>query len=372
MLNLIFKRLSLQFLVLSLITISFSSCVRKEPLNSECDIISASIDEKYLIEAPIIENNRIIFSVKPGSDLSAFAPTFEITDGATIIPSSGTVRDFSTPQTYIVTSQDKEWKKTYQVIFITHESKDRYSFENFEQYSQTMPLFHIFYENEDGKKNYIWASGNQGFAITNGGNPPETYPTYSTTDGYSGRGVTMTTRSTGSLGSMMGMPIAAGNLFIGSFNVSVASSPSTALKATQFGKPYSKRPVFIKGWYKYAPGKIFTDNKNTVIAGKLDEFDIYAVFYEPTPERPHLNGENILTDKSIIAIARVQDRSAKADFTLFKAQFVYKPGKTIDPEKLKNYKYNMAIICSSSIDGGKFFGAVGSTLIVDEIEIITE
>jgi hypothetical protein len=47
-------------------------------------------------------------------------------------------------------------------------------------------------------------------------------------------------------------------------------------------------------------------------------------------------------------------------------------GKSIDLNKLKNGKYNLAIIMSSSIDGANFNGAVGSTLYVDEMQLFYE
>jgi hypothetical protein len=37
-----------------------------------------------------------------------------------------------------------------------------------------------------------------------------------------------------------------------------------------------------------------------------------------------------------------------------------------------NKKYRMTIACSSSKDGDKFWGAPGSTLIVDEFELVVE
>lgn len=37
-----------------------------------------------------------------------------------------------------------------------------------------------------------------------------------------------------------------------------------------------------------------------------------------------------------------------------------------------NKKYRMTITCSSSKDGDKFWGAPGSTLIVDDFELVRE
>ncbi|KAB5214168.1 hypothetical protein GAB12_25115, partial [Bacteroides thetaiotaomicron] len=47
-------------------------------------------------------------------------------------------------------------------------------------------------------------------------------------------------------------------------------------------------------------------------------------------------------------------------------------GRVIDDTKLKNGKYKLGIVLSSSVDGAYFKGAVGSTLYVDEVELICE
>ena len=46
--------------------------------------------------------------------------------------------------------------------------------------------------------------------------------------------------------------------------------------------------------------------------------------------------------------------------------------KEIDMEKLKNMGYSLAIVCSSSVDGASFMGAIGSTLYVDKFRITCE
>ena len=46
------------------------------------------------------------------------------------------------------------------------------------------------------------------------------------------------------------------------------------------------------------------------------------------------------------------------------------PGKVIDKEKLAQGGYQLSIVFSSSIEGDVFNGAEGSTLWIDEVEII--
>ena len=81
--------------------------------------------------------------------------------------------------------------------------------------------------------NMVWASGNQDSGLTNGKKGPETYPTFQADNGVVGRCAGLVTRSTGTFGAMVGMPLAAGNLFIGKFDMT--NAVNKPLEATQFG-----------------------------------------------------------------------------------------------------------------------------------------
>lgn len=357
-----------------------TSCIQDEALNAECDILEIILENNYLKGEPIIENDRITFLARPDIDLTQLAPEFILTEGATISPLSGTARNFTQPQQYIVSSQDGNWRKTYEIRFVLNELKTRYSFENFNlaMVNGREDNYYMWYEsieetNPDNgeitmKRDEIWATGNPGFKLTGQGTNSDRYPSRVFPDGVAGNGVIMTTRNTGSFGAMVKMPIAAGSLFIGTFDVTNAIT--NPLAATKFGRPFSKRPVRMKGWYKYQPGANFTDKDLIVMPGKVDELDIYAVFYEPTIQIPLLTGDNVLTADNIIALARLDDRTAKSEWTSFSIPFDFK--QEVDEYKLQNFKYNIAVVFTSSIDGAYFEGAVGSELHIDEVEIICD
>ena len=65
------------------------------------------------------------------------------------------------------------------------------------------------------------------------------------------------------------MPIAAGNLFIGSFDVNNAMS--NPLQATKFGLPFRHVPTYLAGYYKYKAGDQFTEGGKPV-EGKRDVY----------------------------------------------------------------------------------------------------
>ena len=52
--------------------------------------------------------------------------------------------------------------------------------------------------------------------------------------------------------------------------------------------------------------------------------------------------------------------------------FKYREGKNVDPDRLKNYEYSLAIVFSSSFYGDHFIGGVGNTLWIDDVKIECE
>lgn len=357
-----------------------TSCIQDEALNSEADIESCTVPGDVLNREPIIENNKITLYVKKKTDISALAVEFTLTPGATINPESGTVRNFSTPQSYTVTSEDRKWTKTYTIeVSQTGFTNTVYHFENVAKKDGTKYLY--FYETDDnGKETMTWASGNPGYALTGALGEENTYPTYQSDNGYTGKCLALTTRRTGFLGNSVNMPLASGNLFIGTFDV--MNALQNALTSTRFGMQFEYIPTYLKGYYKYKSGETFYELDKTAadklkpVPGKKDIFNIYAVFYESTDEMETLDGTNVLSEDNpnIIAVARIKDATEtgidpKDQWKEFNLPFTYRTGKTVDPDKLKAGKYNLTIVFASSTRGDYFEGAPNSTLLVDEVEL---
>ena len=363
-----------------------TSCFKEEPLNAECDIEYAYLHSDdpeatfYQLTDSLVEvystDNVIEFGVKEDVDLTALAPEFVITEGATIEPASGSVHDFSDnkPVSYTVTSQDGKWSRTY-MVYINHRIRTideipTLSFEN--SMLDTSQRYAVWYETAaDGYEINAWATGNPGFAITAGDAAPSEYPSSVLEEGYEGRGVRLITRATGTLGALFGMPIAAGNLFTGTFNTLDALGSAT--KATRFGTPVSQRPLSFSGYYKYTPGEEVTGADNKPIPGKIDAGDIYAILYRNTDSEGKaftLDGENVKTSDQIVATAIIDEVKPTTEWTPFDINFTYK--EQLDEQILRNYGYSLAIVFSSSINGAYFEGAVGSTLCIDEVKVSYE
>lgn len=350
-------------IIYTLSIILSTACIRNEVPNAEADILTCSLPGVIMTTSPIINNNSIILFVGPGTDLSALAPEFTLTPGASITPAGGTERDFESPQKYIVTAADGFWKKLYTVSVIDTELATNYNFED----TLGGQKYYIFVEREAGKVIMQWASGNAGYALTGVAKTADDYPTFQTTDGYEGKCLSLVTRSTGFFGQMVGMPIAAGNLFIGSFDINNAMT--NPLKATKFGLPFRHVPTYLAGYYKYKAGNQFTAGGKPV-NGKRDICDIYAIMYETSETVSTLDGTNAFTSPNLVSMARINDAKETDEWTYFKLPFTTLPGKFIDKEKLQEGKYNISIVFSSSLEGDHFNGAVGSNLQIDEAELI--
>lgn len=344
--------------------IAATSCIKKEAPNTEADILSVIVPSDILKVDPVIQNKSVMIMVKSGTDLTALAPDFELTPGATINPPGKTVRNFSNPQQYIVTSEDGKWSKTYTISFIDTELETRF---NFEDTLKKNEKYYVFVEREYGLVTMEWGSGNSGYAITGVPKTPEEYPTLQSVDGRTGKCLKLVTRSTGSFGSGVGMPMAAGNLFIGTFDV--LNALSNPLKATKFGMPFKYNPTYLSGYYKYTAGKIYKEGGKEV-TGKKDMFNIYAMFFETDGTLQYLDGTNQLSHQNIISSAQIENGSETTQWKRFEIPFILRDGKSIDPVKLAAGRYRLAIVFTSSIHGDVFNGAEGSTLMIDDVEVI--
>lgn len=355
------------------------SCIKEEAPNAECDIVGPTpqwvgtmLADGVLVGQPVVKNDRVSFTVQRGTDLTAIAPEFELTPGATIVPASGTMRDFTQPQTYVTTSEDKQWSKAYTVSFQYPTTVKDIGFEHFALDSRGK--YYEYYEvgaTPDERFDY-WDSGNIGYSLTGMARRPEDYPTVPWASGFKGNAVKLTTLSTGSWGRGVGMPIAAGNLFIGEFRV--AQAMKFPRKATRFGRQIvTDRPLRLEGWYKYTAGEHYQDISETIQPEKHDTCDIYAVLYEVDPAKfAALDGDDVLSSPRIVLMARIDNPGEPQEWQFFSEDFKLREGKTFDYGRLTNDGYAIAVVCTSSRQGAYFEGAIGSTLFVDELRIVWE
>ncbi|MGM9697596.1 MAG: PCMD domain-containing protein [Prevotella sp.] len=382
---------TIRLTIIALVIATLTSCFKDEAPNAECDITKAWIHTDNPTEMffqptdtainVFYNKTDITFTVRRKADITALAPQFEITPGATISPANGSVQDFSKgPVVYTVTSEDKQWSRQYTVSFkpTVQIVSDTISFE-FEQaevYNDTKinATYYKWYETQaDGTLLEYWSNANAGYALGNGSAAPEEYPSVSV-DGYNGRALKLTTCSTGKWGEAVRRPLAAGNFFIGEFDVSQALF--NTLHTTLMGRPFPKKPLKVSGMYKYKAGDVFWTYVNFKLEKHpeiKDRAAIYAVFYRNHDAQGNevmLYGEDSKTNPNIVAIAEVDEIPETDTWTPFEMTFKYLTD--IDMKELENQGYNLTIVFTSSTDGAYYEGAPGSTIYIDSVKLTCE
>lgn len=362
------------------IPMMLASCIKEEPLNTECDILEAWVEGDGLDDLFVRSSDmrigdvpsgadQLTFIVRQRSSLPAMPIHFKLTPGASVAPASGTAQDFSNgPVAYTVTSEDGQWHRSYKVDFREPTlPSNRYDFEHFELSNNGR--YYVWYNLDDnGEKEYLWASGNEGFMIAAPNAAATAYPTVPDEDGLDGYCLRLTTRSTGSWGKTFNKPIAAGNFFLGVFNSRHVLT--NTLKTTEMGIVYTKKPVRVSGYYKYIPGEVYTDKDFNELNDRTDEANIYAVLYINHDEQGNevmLHGDDVLSSRYIVSKAQVASLPATSEWRLF--EMAFEDITPVDASLLANRGYNLALVFSSSKMGDVFEGAVGSTLYIDNVEI---
>ena len=359
-----------------MLCLAVTSCIQNEALNVEAAIDGCSGSD---IQQCLIDPNGFTVQLyaSRAADPSKININFNLPAGASIVPVQRFTEDGintynfkdENPRLFKVTSEDGAFSAIYTIRLWQTEMPFTYDFETL---SSDNP-YHKFTEDNPSSGTIIrrleLASGNPGFELTKMAKAPDGYPTVQVNGGVDGgKCVKLETKDTGSFGSMVKMYIAAGNLFIGSFEVGQALS-GNAMKATHFGFPFFYYPLRLEGWYKYKAGPTFS-SKGKPVEGRKDECDIYGVLYETDDNVQFLDGSTSLNSPNIVALARNIKELPETDiWKQFNFKFEPQNGKSIDPDKLGKGIYKLAIVFSSSVDGAKFEGAVGSTLYIDKVTI---
>ena len=359
-----------------------TSCFKEEAPNAECDILEATLHlspgeiNKYLYNPSdtLVQvdyaSHEIKFTVKPGTEIKMMAPTFKMTEGATIHPESGSLQDFSKGKVkYTVTSESGEWQREYMVGFSASTIIPQWEFEKFEL--EPKGKYYQWYSRmQDGGLVSNWASGNQGYTLGAPKNTtPEDYPSSFSKDGVNGYCLKLTTLSTGSMGATFKKPIAGGSLWLGEFDFSKSLTDSP--KSINFGIAFDRKPLKLTGYYKFTPGPVVTDKNMDPQPGVVDEPDIFAVLFINHDQEGKpicLYSDNVKTSPQLVAIAQVTGLKACDTWQQFEADFNYL--KPIDPVKLAQQGYSLSVMFNSSKKGDVFYGAIGSQLCIDCVEVI--
>ena len=344
--------------------------------SSEANILSFTFDTSVEVNAgvisqPVIDetNATITFRVEEGSSVTALVPTIEVSAGATVTPGSGTSVSFANGSaTFTVVAEDG----TTKVYTASCEMGSLVAYD-FETWGVD--------ESQSNEENQYpiaegWASCNQAVLMIKAFGAmakPEPivytggWPITSTDDAHSGKLAAKLESIDTTGGTMMGQQVpkvTAGSMFLGNFNTIAALGG--AMKSTEFGIIYDKKPVKVSGYYKYTPGTDFYNADGELQADKKDACAMSAVLYEVENEEETLDGSNIYTSDKIVASAMFTTGETVAEYTPFELNLEYV--KAYDASKM----YKFAVIFSASADGAAYNAAVGSTLCIDDVMIENE
>lgn len=293
---------------------------------------------------------------------------------ATILVKSGTVK--GEELTNLVLHIDEVFKSSIIVKF-SGVKGDKYTFfYDMEEWVVEHEVDGELYKEPVYSPYIDWSSSNTGAAfimLWGDAIPGAHYNVTKTSDAYSGKYAakieTLDTEGL-DLGFVKVPKVTSGTLFTGTFKTDAMNT----LNSTKFGIPFSKKPLGFKGYYKYTPGKIFyrssvaTADKGVEEKNTTDKASINAFLYEIKDDKDApITGVDTYNDPRIVATALFEGTDTDK-YTEFNKEFVYKEGKSFDKSK----KYRIAIVASSSSQGDTFSGAPGSTLYLDDIEIIAE
>ncbi|MCK5171076.1 MAG: PCMD domain-containing protein [Bacteroidales bacterium] len=348
------KKLLIIFTFISILI----SCEEDESSNAdilEITVNSISNDDLIYESAYIdTENNKVFIFIN--NDLLDFA--FPITRNADIKLSSSAKTssisnnelNFSNPNEVKMLEVEAEdgTVKNWYIYLVHHQIQNS----DFEHWFDNMGMDGGNYQ-EIGSSlvTSVWATANIGTSMY------KVYCTQPLTDG-SNTFAEITTGETTQL------PITAGTLFTGVFSLAGAiANPTDPEQATIFGTPFIFRPTALKFKFKYQAGE------NYIQATLIDPSSIFGGF---TIE--NIEGEDqctiyafleIRNGDQVTEIARTEMDSGTTDDILTETLMTFNYTSSENPT-------HITIVFSSSTDGALWKGAVGSSLVIDDLELIYE
>lgn len=166
---------------------------------------------------------------------------------------------------------------------------------------------------------------------------------------------------------------AAASLYVGAFG----ELSGTEGAIINFGQPFTSRPVALKGYFQYAPMAIdhVGNNQpaNTVSIGDSDMCSIFIILSKGTYQVDNTDTSTLLTEEKVkntdqfIAYGELPASecvSTNGQWKEFNIPLKYKENA------FGEQPTHLIIVCSSSKYGDYFTGGAGSTLYVDDFELI--
>lgn len=267
-----------------------------------------------------------------------------------------------------MTYQSDEETFTSDVRKFTTESATALPNANMDEWYKSGKTWYPVSEDDYNSKGSFWDSSNPGTTTGAGAlvnkNPTQGNSTTVHTPGGQSAELKSQYASAFGIGKF-----AAASLYSGKFNSLVGTNGAKI----DFGQSFDSRPSALKGWYHYTNGKIDYRGDNTPAGVAEIGTDDLCSIYIAIAKLPHqLDNTNVSTffdlenDQNIIAYGVLPDSEAgstNGEWKEFNVELTYKDKTPLD-------KYYLIIVCSSSKYGDYFTGSTGSTMYIDDMELI--
>ena len=275
--------------------------------------------------------------------------------------------DVNTEYVFRSTSdKDKaDGKTASEISFKTYSSEDTVYNLSFDDWSKVGKAWYATSNSNDVNTGLVWDSANEGTSDILGQSLVPTTPEYTLVI-KEGSAAAARMESGELLGNF-----AAGNIYTGDFGSATISPVGAKLK---WGVPFSSRPLALRGWYRYEPVAINrTSSSHSYLSGQTDFCQIQIFLTDWTEQFEVSTGENKFVETSsdnpsIIAYGGIISQDNTTDNegnTKGYVQFTI----PLEYRSLKQPTY-IVISGAASRYGDYFTGGLGSTLYLDELELI--
>ncbi len=292
---------------------------------------------------------------------------------------------FSTQVTGLLPSSDYEFvayvgDDLSEEVLCTTESTPQLPNSGFEGWQQIGNAWYPYAEDEEE----YWGTGNKGSTLLSS-NSNITLPDSETAPGSTGIKSALLSSE-----SVLGI-FAAGNIFTGRF-VKIAGTNGII----GFGRPFTQRPLALRGWAKYTQGTITHSKHDSVAVGDLDQGSIYIALgtWDADTYGADSTGE-ILGDSTTPIIIDTRDKNTffdssssdviaygeliineDMDWSEFEIELEYRDltdssGNIIE-SAYSRVPTHIVVVCSSSRYGDYFTGSTKSDLLIDDFELLYE
>jgi hypothetical protein len=274
----------------------------------------------------------------------------------------GDVMDLTDSATINVTAEDGVTATTWTIMASVASKNPQLANSDFNAWYQSAEGY---YEPGESAETTIWGTGNPGTKIL------QLFATTPLEIEDGNLAVRMETLYNGDLPANFGTPISAATIYTGKFDPDKIeiSDPQAAI---DFGTPFAGRPDGFKLKYSYDPGAENKDKQGNALPYG-DACDIYLLL-------EFRSGTSVKR----LATGCLRSETTVSEITDLNVDLIYGelPPEAPDYSKPENGQYvradsaefilptHLTFVATSSFDGANFAGAVGSLLIIDDLEMV--